>query len=401
MPKSKLNNKGFPISSNGKSFKSFLKSKPNIFNSEFQFPIMVIKESALLSNIQTMAEFCREIGAEIAPHVKTTMSPQIAEMQLKAGAWGVTVADFVQAEVFRNRGFKKIIIANEIVSDTVISEISKINATNKYEIIFYVDSLVGLELIQKATPQKGKINLLIEIGVDSGRGGIRDLSLVKEIAMKIKNDHRLKLRGVTGFEGAVPEATRTIEGENSVASFCQRIVAAAEIAFEFKSDEIFIVSAGGSAYFEIVGKELDKFTKPKLLLLRSGGYVTHDHIYYENLYPWRGSRNQLKPAIELWSQVISKPENNLGILNLGKRDVGTDLDNPIPILKFEDEILGFSGKIEKLNDQHAFLKSSDKFEIGTSIGLGISHPCTTFDKWRVIPLVNDNYDVVDLIETYF
>jgi D-serine deaminase-like pyridoxal phosphate-dependent protein len=401
MPKSKLNNKGFPISSNGKSFKSFLKSKPNIFNSEFQFPIMVIKESALLSNIQTMAEFCREIGAEIAPHVKTTMSPQIAEMQLKAGAWGVTVADFVQAEVFRNRGFKKIIIANEIVSETVISEISKINATNKYEIIFYVDSLIGLELIQKATPQKGKINLLIEIGVDSGRGGIRDLSLVREIAIKIKNDHRLKLRGVTGFEGAVPEATRTIEGENSVASFCQRIVAAAEIAFEFKSDEIFIVSAGGSAYFEIVGKELGKFTKPKLLLLRSGGYVTHDHIYYENLYPWRGSHNPLKPAIEIWSQVISKPENNLGILNLGKRDVGTDLDNPIPILKFEDEILGFSGKIEKLNDQHAFLKSSDKFEIGTLIGLGISHPCTTFDKWRVIPLVNDNYDVVDLIETYF
>jgi len=401
MSQSKLNHKGFPISSNGKSFKSFLKSKPNIFNSEFQFPIMVIKESALLSNIQTMAEFCRGIGAEIAPHVKTTMSPKIAEMQLKAGAWGVTVANFVQAEVFRNRGFKKIIIANEIISDTVISEISKINASNKCEIIFYVDSLIGLELIQKATPQKGKINLLIEIGVDSGRGGIRDLSLVREIAMKIKNDHRLKLRGVTGFEGAVPDATRTIEGESSVASFCQRIVAAAEIAFEFKSDEIFIVSAGGSAYFEIVGKELGKFTKPKLLLLRSGGYVTHDHIYYENLYPLRGSHNPLKPAIEIWSQVISKPENDLGILNLGKRDVGTDIDNPIPILKFEDEILGFSGKIEKLNDQHAFLKSSDKFEIGTLIGLGISHPCTTFDKWRVIPLVNDNYDVVDLIETYF
>jgi D-serine deaminase-like pyridoxal phosphate-dependent protein len=362
---------------------------------------MVIKESALLSNIQTMAEFCHGIGAEIAPHVKTTMSPKIAEMQLKAGAWGVTVANFVQAEVFRNRGFKKIIIANEIISETVISEISKINASNKCEIIFYVDSLIGLELIQKATPQKGKINLLIEIGVDSGRGGIRDLSLVREIAMKIKNDHRLKLRGVTGFEGAVPDATRTIEGESSVASFCQRIVAAAEIAFEFKSDEIFIVSAGGSAYFEIVGKELGKFTKPKLLLLRSGGYVTHDHIYYENLYPLRGSHNPLKPAIEIWSQVISKPENNLGILNLGKRDVGTDIDNPIPILKFEDEILGFSGKIEKLNDQHAFLKSSDKFEIGTLIGLGISHPCTTFDKWRVIPLVNDNYDVVDLIETYF
>ncbi len=401
MSKSKLNHKGFPISSSGKSFKSFLKSKPNIFNSEFQFPIMVIKESALLSNIQTMAKFCHEIGAEIAPHVKTTMSPQIASLQLKAGAWGVTVANFSQAEVFINSGFKKIIIANEIVSETVISEISKINATNNCEVIFYVDSLIGLELIQKSTPQKGKINLFIEIGVDAGRGGIRDLALVRKIAMEIKNDHRLRLRGVTGFEGAVPNAMRTTEGERAVALFCQRIVAAAEIAFEFKSDERFILSAGGSAYFEIVGRELARFTKPNLLLLRSGGYVTHDHIYYENLYPWRASQNQLKPAIEIWSQVISKPENDLGILNLGKRDVGTDLDNPIPILKFKDEILGFSGKIEKLNDQHAFLKSSDKFEIGTLIGLGISHPCTTFDKWRVIPLVNDNYDVVDLIETHF
>jgi D-serine dehydratase len=47
------------------------------------------------------------------------------------------------------------------------------------------------------------------------------------------------------------------------------------------------------------------------------------------------------------------------------------------------------------------MRSTDKFAVGDLIGLGISHPCTTFDKWRLIPLVNDNYDVVDCIHTFF
>ena len=393
--------KNFPLSSHGITTKKFIKSKPNLFTSGIQFPMMVLKESSLKNNISVMAEYCRSVGAELAPHVKTTMSPQIAQMQVDAGAWALTIANFWQAEIFRKFGFKKLIIANEVLDPSAIAEIAKLNAKSKAEIIFYVDSLVGLKIIKEATPKNGKINLFIEIGTDHGRGGVRELSLVKELAQEIKNDSRLHLRGVTGFEGAVPNAARTSEGENAVHNFCKKIVDAAEVAFEFKSDEKFIVSAGGSAYFEIVAEELNKFSKPKILLLRSGGYVTHDHIYYEESYPFKNTGKPLLPAIEVWSQVISAPESGFGVLNLGKRDIGCDLHNPIPFAKYAGKVEKFTGNIEKLNDQHGFMRSEDKFAVSELIGLGISHPCTTFDKWKLIPLVNDDYDVVDLIHTFF
>jgi D-serine deaminase-like pyridoxal phosphate-dependent protein len=393
--------KNFPLSSHGITTKKFIKSKPNLFTSGIQFPMMILKERALKNNISVMAAYCRSVGAELAPHVKTTMSPQIAQMQVDAGAWALTIANFWQAEIFRKFGFKKLIIANEVLDPFAIAEIAKLNAKSKAEIIFYVDSLVGLKIIKEATPKDGKINLFIEIGTDHGRGGVRELSLVKELAQEIKNDSRLHLRGVTGFEGAVPNAARTSEGENAVHNFCKKIVDAAEVAFEFKSDEKFIVSAGGSAYFEIVAEELNKFSKPKILLLRSGGYVTHDHIYYEEIYPFKNTGKPLLPAIEVWSQVISAPESGFGVLNLGKRDIGCDLHNPIPFAKYAGKVEKFTGTIEKLNDQHGFMRSEDKFAVSELIGLGISHPCTTFDKWKLIPLVNDDYDVVDLIHTFF
>lgn len=393
--------KGFPLDSYGKVINKFLRTKPNIFSSRFQFPIMVLKETALKQNIDRMARFCKSVGAELAPHVKTTMSPQIAQMQVDAGAYALTIANFWQAEIFRNYGFKKLIIANEILDPAAIEAISILNDKNKAEIIFYVDSLAGLDIIKKHTPSNGKQNLFIEIGTDMGRGGVRDLDLAVTIAKSISEDERLNLRGVTGFEGAVPNAARTEQGEDFVTKFCKKIVEAAKRIYLYKSSHEFIISAGGSAYFDIVAKELSKFDEPRILLLRSGGYVTHDSRYYEEIYPFKGSNDAFLPAIEVWTQIISAPEKGFGVLNLGKRDVGCDLHNPIPISKYNGNLIKFSGEIEKLNDQHGFLRSNQDFAVSELIGLGISHPCTTFDKWRLIPLVNDNYDVVDCIHTFF
>jgi D-serine deaminase-like pyridoxal phosphate-dependent protein len=96
--------KGFPIESYGVVIGDFISEKPNIFNSGFQFPLMVLKQSAIINNINLMAKYCASVGAELAPHVKTTMSPQIAQLQVDAGAYALTVANLWQAEVFRNFG---------------------------------------------------------------------------------------------------------------------------------------------------------------------------------------------------------------------------------------------------------------------------------------------------------
>jgi D-serine dehydratase len=362
---------------------------------------MVLKESALNNNIAQMMSFCNSVKAELAPHVKTTMSPQLAKMQIAAGASALTVANFWQASIFLKFGFKKMIIANEVLDPMAIAAIAKINKLKQAEIIFYVDSILALEIIQKHTPSEGEQNLFIEIGTENGRGGVRELSLVEQLAQRIKADKRLNLIGVTGFEGAVPDAARGRRGEKKISKFCQKIVAAAELAYPYKSDQQFVISAGGSAYFDIVARELNKFEKPRRLLLRSGGYITHDHKYYEEIYPFASTDRSFQPAIEVWAQVISKPEKGFGVLNLGKRDIGNDLHNPIPIKSYDGQVKSFSAVIEKLNDQHGYLRGKQEFSLAQLIGLGISHPCTTFDKWGLIPLVNDDYDLIDCLQTFF
>jgi len=393
--------KGFPIDSYGKTLEQFLATKPNLFTANFQFPIMVLKEAAIKNNIAQMMSFCNSVDAQLAPHVKTTMSPQLAQMQVAAGATALTIANFWQGRIFLKHGFKNLIIANEVLDPTAIAEIAKINKQKQAEIIFYVDSILALEIIQKHTPLEGEQNLFIEVGTENGRGGVRELSLVEQLAQRIKADKRLNLIGVTGFEGAVPDAARGRRGEKKISKFCQKIVAAAELAYPYKSDQQFVISAGGSAYFDIVARELNKFEKPRRLLLRSGGYITHDHKYYEEIYPFASTDRSFQPAIEVWAQVISKPEKGFGVLNLGKRDIGNDLHNPIPIKSYDGQVKSFSAVIEKLNDQHGYLRTSADFQLAQLIGLGISHPCTTFDKWRLVPLVNDNYDVVDCLQTFF
>ena len=393
--------KGFPIDSYGKTLEQFLATNPNLFTANFQFPIMVLKESAVKNNIAQMMSFCNSVDAQLAPHVKTTMSPQLAQMQVAAGARALTVANFWQGRIFLKHGFKNLIIANEVLDPTAIAEIAKINKQKQAEIIFYVDSILALEIIQKYTPSEGEQNLFIEIGTENGRGGVRELSLVEQLAQRIKADKRLNLIGVTGFEGAVPDAARGRRGEKKISKFCQKIVAAAELAYPYKSDQPFVISAGGSAYFDIVARELNKFEKPRRLLLRSGGYITHDHKYYEEIYPFASTDRNFQPAIEVWAQVISKPEKDFGVLNLGKRDIGNDLHNPIPIKSYDGQVKSFSAVIEKLNDQHGYLRGKQEFSLAQLIGLGISHPCTTFDKWGLIPLVNDDYDLIDCLQTFF
>jgi D-serine dehydratase len=396
--------KGFPLNAHGLTIAEFLSKKPNLFTSDFQFPIMALRKSALDHNVLRMANYCKSHNVDLAPHVKTPMSPQIAKQQLDAGAWGITVANFNQANIFLDYGFKRIIIGNEVLEPSTIRKIATLNYSGFAQIIFYIDSISALNIVKESIRNQtdSKINIFIEIGAFDGRAGIRDLGLLPELLAAIKSEERIEVLGVSGFEGAVPGGDRDA-GVDEIRKFLQRIVKAAEIVAPHVPGKV-IISGGGSSYFDYVTEEFLKYNGDAQIILRSGGYVSHDHIHYEDLYPFmhESRENRFEPALEIWSRVLSIPEPTLGILNFGKRDAGNDLDNPLPIKKYSEGIVGFQARIEKLNDQHAFMRiSQNSAKIGQIIGCGISHPCTNFDKWRLIPVVTDDYDVVDCIQTFF
>ena len=84
-------------------------------------PRALVSASALRHNIDTMARYCRDHGAELYPHGKTTMSPQVVAAQLDAGAGGVTVATVAQLRVFHTMGLGPVLIANQVVDEAGVA----------------------------------------------------------------------------------------------------------------------------------------------------------------------------------------------------------------------------------------------------------------------------------------
>jgi D-serine deaminase-like pyridoxal phosphate-dependent protein len=174
----------------------------------------------------------------------------------------------------------------------------------------------------------------------------------------------------------------------------------------------YLVSAGGSSYFDVVVAELtaDNGSGPAPpAVLRSGAYVTHDHGFYARMTPSEqpgGSGPQLRPALELWARVLSVPEPGLAIADAGRRDSSFDQGMPIPlrVRRPDGQECDASGlRVTQLDDQHAYLRLPAGFELRPAdlVCLGISHPCTAFDKWQLIPVVDEDYRIVDVIRTFF
>lgn len=391
--------RGLPEAALGLSIKDYLRKAPKFLRDDYQWPQAIMLDSALENNLTTMKAFCKKHNVELAPHVKTHMSPQLARRQIDNGSWGVTVANASQARTFIEFGFKKIIIANEVANASSIKFLSEQDA----EIYFYIDSLRGFEIVEKSATRP--VNILLEIGKSQGRTGVRDLVLAERLVDMISASEKMNFAGVSGYEGTFGK-DRSQQSIDKVRDFLQTLVAFA-ISVQAKGPNPFMVSAGGSAFFDLVVDELKPVTQDSnfKVILRSGGYVTHDHGFYAEVYPFVNDPEfTFFPALEVWSIVNSKPDSDLFIVNGGKRDISVDIDLPYA-LKYQSEnapIKKLLGKVLNINDQHLYLQTDNKeLGVGDLVAFGISHPCTTFDKWPLIPVVTDDYQILDLYLTYF
>ncbi len=393
-----------------------------ILQGDLPLPLAVIKESALQHNLTWMQDFCQSRSLDIAPNGKTTMSPELYARQLAAGAWGISFATVFQAGLGARHGVNRIIIANQVSQAADLDTLSAMLEHNKeLQIYFLIDSIAQLEAIEQWRRDRSSSTVfttLLELGIDGKRTGCRTHGQAIALAKKIHQSPAARLCGIKCYEGALATCNHAHDS-NTVAALMHRVQKVAidcEAADFFDNDEV-LLTAGGSAIFDLIAKNLKPYLqRPARGILRSGCYLTHDHVFYKKMLQCVGERLQLretlKPALEVLSSVQSCPEPGLALLSMGKRDVSYDLNMPVPLWRAK---LGDSKVCEvpshweifDLNDQHAYLcfdalsPSSEHPHVGLLVGSGISHPCTTFDKWRWMPVVNDNYRVVDAISIHF
>ncbi len=358
-------------------------------------PALVLRDSALTANIRRMSDWCAENGFLLAPHGKTTMCPQIFTRQIEAGAWGITAATVPQALVCLNANIGRVLIANQVVGEPNIRTLAAALNTEA-EIYCLADSVAGVEHLSatlKKAGAKRALGVLIEIGKTGWRTGARSEAQARQVFEGVRaRSPELDFRGFEAFEGVAKSAEEAEDFLMEAAASAQRI--AAGIA-----PKELIFSAGGSSYLGPVKRAFERLNGWKRVL-RSGCYVTHDHGIYAKQQAAAlaadPSLPRFEPALELWARVQSLPDPGVAILTFGKRDCAYDISLPVPL-----DLPG--AVVTAINDQHAYLKYSEgaNLALGSPVRLGISHPCTAFDKWRSIPLVDDEYNVIDTYRTYF
>ncbi|MCT9928957.1 alanine racemase [Planotetraspora sp. A-T 1434] len=378
----------------------FAAARHSLFDGSFTWPIMVAKRAELEHNVATLARFTRDHGLAFAPHGKTTMSPELFQAQLDAGAWGISAATAGQALVYRELGVPRVLLANEILDAGALRRLA--GELDGFEFLCFVDSVEGVRALDEAasgTP----FRVLVELGHAGGRTGCRGLAEVLKVADAVRASSGVRLAGVACYEGTQP-------GADEVRAFLREFREVAHAVAPLVDGRM-VLSAGGSAWFDLVAEELASLARPPaeagldaLVILRSGAYIAHDDGFYRERTPYTRLEGELRPALEVWAQVLSVPEPGLILVGMGKRDVPYDLDMPFPRAVRrgpEGAAVPLDGvTVVKVQDQHAYLTGYG-LRPGDLVSFGISHPCTAFDKWRVMPVVDDDYVVIDVISTYF
>ncbi len=393
----------------------------SLLGGDLDFPVAILRQSVIQQNAAWMREFLSRTGTSICPHGKTTMAPQLFHQQLEDGAWGITLATPQQVRVAYDHGVKRILLANELTGLGAIRWLrSTLDADPEFEFTCLVDSLEGVQGLNSLGGTRRPLAVLVELGIPGGRSGVRSVEEGLAVARAVKASAGLVLQGVECYEGIIitqdPQADdhRIMAWLDALGDLA-RCCASEDL---FQTEEV-LLSAGGSAYFDLVVRSLGKVDlgRPMRVLLRSGCYLSHDAGHYRRLVDllearlpeaWRTSAH-LAPALEVWGQVVSRPEPGLAFLNLGKRDVSHDLGLPRPAYWFRKDahLLPASApatwSITTLYDQHARLEipAGADLDIGDLVGCTISHPCTTFDKWQVVFMVDDHYRVVEAVKTFF
>ncbi|MET9309502.1 amino acid deaminase [Streptomyces cellulosae] len=403
--------KGLPPDAADLTVGELAAQRRNLFTGGFTTPVLALSAERLEHNLAALETFAERHGLAFAPHGKTSMAPQLFHRQIERGAWGITLAVPHQVRVAREFGVERVFLANELVDAAALRWIAaEQDADPAFRFVCYVDSVRGVELMDAALAGASRpVDVVVELAAGEGaRTGVRTEAECAAVADAVSAARTLRLAGVAGYEGEVPRAD-----PERVRAWLRRLVALAvdfDKAGRFAGLDEIVVSAGGSAWFDAVADvfaEVPELSAPVLKLLRSGAYVSHDDGHYERLTPFNRVPQEggLEPAFRLWTQVVSRPSAEQAFTNAGKRDAAYDLDLPVARVVRRDgtERPATGIEVTGLSDQHAWLRTSSEadVEVGDWVGLGLSHPCTSFDKWALIPVAEADGTVVDYIRTFF
>ena len=191
-------------------------------------PAILIEESIMMKNIRYMQDKANQFKVKLRPHIKTHRMPELAKLQMKEGAYGITVAKVGEAEIMAQQGLDNIFIANEIVGISKINRIKELN--RKINIRLGVDNEYQVNQLEEVFQKEAKkIEVLIEYEVGENRSGIIEDDALVKLAKFIQSKKQVVLKGIFSHEGHTYKAQNPEECKRLAIESQKRTLRAAHI----------------------------------------------------------------------------------------------------------------------------------------------------------------------------
>jgi D-serine deaminase-like pyridoxal phosphate-dependent protein len=281
--------------------------------SDVTTPALLLDLDKAKRNIATMAAKFRELPADLRPHFKAHKSPQLARLQVEAGAIGVACATPWEAIVIAEAGITDVLITSQVVQPDKVHAAAELAAAHRLTLA--VDDARNAEQLSRAAVEAGaELELLIELDVGMGRCGVRSRQEVLPLADRIAELPGLKLRGVQGYEGHCmlePDPDQRV-ADTQTAN--RQAIDAFDLLAE-RGHPVEVISAGGTGTYHITG------ANPRIHEVQAGSYALMDAMHRALV------DGGFEVAMTVAGTVISRQGNTV-VLDCGRKTVGIDFVTP-------------------------------------------------------------------------
>jgi D-serine deaminase-like pyridoxal phosphate-dependent protein len=280
---------------------------------ELETPALLLHLDRARRNIDRMARLAAELGVGLRPHVKAHKSPELARLQLEAGAVGVACATVREAVVMAEQaGIADVLIANQVVGPG-IARVAALAGGCRLTVA--VDDERNVRELSAAAAAAGStIELLVEADIGMQRSGVRSAGAAVRLAAAIAELPGVRFRGVQGYEGHCMIEDDPVAREAATVA-ANRALLDVVGALEEAGHRCETVSGGGTGTYRITG------ANPGIHELQAGSYVLMDS-FHERLVP-----GEFEQALTVLGRVISRQGSTV-VLDCGRKAVSTDFGNP-------------------------------------------------------------------------
>jgi D-serine deaminase-like pyridoxal phosphate-dependent protein len=303
-------------------------------------PALVVDADTLQRNIGVMFDALAGQRARLRPHTKVQKSPDIALMQVAAGAIGVTVASIWEAAAMAAAGLTDILIANQVVPADKVTAAAAL--AEHADLTLVVDDERNIEALSAALTRRGnRAGVLVDLDVGMARCGARSPGEALTLARLADAAPGLDLRGIQAYEGhcmlepdratRVRLATEAMEYAASVKELLSRAGLPAAT-----------LSGGGTGTYNITGRH------PEVTELQAGSYVFMD-AFHGSLVPG------FEVSLTTLTTVMARHGDTI-ILDAGRKSVGIDFASP--------PIAGHDYVARYYAEEHALFDVDDRLAVG-------------------------------------